>query len=138
MRRSPEDELRFAEALLHADRSNFSAWHYRSVLLPQVHAARGHMSVDELTAATESSAGPSTELGAGECAQDGMGRRDSEAAAQVGSGKAAEHANRVSRGSAASASSIPLYELKSEFDFVHQVRRQVMHVSRHGPAWPRA
>jgi hypothetical protein len=48
MHRSDEDELTYCQSLIEADRSNFSAWHYRSVLLPRVHAARGHLSLEEL------------------------------------------------------------------------------------------
>jgi Protein prenyltransferase alpha subunit repeat len=86
MRRSDEDELQFCHELLQADRSNFSVWHYRSVLLPCVHAARGHRTVEELQA------------------QDGDALAASDASAHPAAGV------------------IPLYELKAEFDFVHQVR----------------
>ena len=111
MQRSPEDELRFAETLLDADRSNFSAWHYRSVLLPQVHAARGHKSVEELTSGSGNGGGVDDSAAAGH--------------AEVAdtSPSPASASNQATRSSG--AESIPLYELKSEFDFVHQVRQRI-------------
>ena len=107
MQRSPEDELRFAEALLDADRSNFSAWHYRSVLLPRVHAARGHKSMEELTSGAGNGGGV-----------DGSAAGPADPADTSPSPASTPDQATRSPG----ADRIPLYELKFEFDFVHQVR----------------
>ena len=98
MKRSVEDELAFSQKLIEADRSNFSAWHYRSVLLPQVHAARGHLTVQQLQdsdAQTKAGLAQQTDGESCDVAQPG----------NIASGK------------------IPLYELQAEFDFLYQVQR---------------
>lgn len=133
MDRSDEEELQYCQALIAADRSNFSAWHYRSVLLPRVHAARGHLSLEQLQLSG----------GAGRAdAQHAQAEHPRDAKASCGDrpsewetgdpapnpGTERRNTGKGANGPAPEADSqhatpsIPLYELKAEFDFLHQVR----------------
>lgn len=100
MGRSDEDELEFTHNLITQDYSNFSAWHYRSLLLLRVHAARGHLTLQELTATSAPAASTA----------------DVAPAASVHEGA---HAGTAP--SNASLPPLPLYELRSEFQLLSTV-----------------
>ena len=132
MPRSDEDELAYCQALIAADRSNFSAWHYRSVLLPRVHAARGHLSLEQLQlsggagqdVAQEGVVTDMQSPGTGASADTKAQRqeilhKDEQSSAEQ---RAKETKPAPTAAAGRAAPSIPLYELKAEFEFLHQVR----------------
>jgi hypothetical protein len=131
MKRSDEDELQFCQELIEADRSNFSAWHYRSVLLPRVHAARGHQDLAVLQQREVAKDSLATDAGAvlgterariGFCGSTGT-RQVQGIDERLRGGSRGTRAQVVSTALAKGAPLIPLYELKAEFDFLHKARR---------------
>jgi hypothetical protein len=125
MQRSDEDELAYTHALIAADRGNFSAWHYRSLLLPRVHAARGHRRLEDLGSIAIPSNVPShdTSTGTGSlCGEVDTCKARGVAHEADKYGTSSENRNgRQGHGTEGVSGTLPLYEIKSELALLHEV-----------------